>query len=481
MSKILSYMLSAVLVIICFCGIVAYADEDSDPITCVEEHFDLLTYDNYHGESVDPNPPSENSCPYATLSMLLSFYDAYWSDDFVPEDYDWDDGEYNLTTQSVVRTFSAKSETGEWKQYKTENNTDYGEFVKSDKGQSYLESYLISIAKEIGLCDDNDKVFGLNGYEMVELLEYYLYDKQKFTKEEVTVHIERAFDPGHSDETLFATMSQQIKNGFPLIYSGYSFGFLGDQDEDLNQKIIDDISVANGGHAMIAYGTVGDNDNITDIYLHTGWVNDEHTTVNDTIYNTFNLIIWIEIDQKELEHRCSKKYYDEITGESYCACQIYWKTHPKHNEKHLYVEKNNSEEHWSECICGNIINKEQHQKTYTYINRTIHIEQCELCDYNYKTIHEYYLEPTSSTEHKPICNCGKTGAPSNHVASQCVNKTKFMHNIICECGYVMGSAHHSIVTDNNRYSQCVDCGAVFDNFSDVTIKKYDDEIIPTIN
>ena len=48
-------------------------------ITCVEDHFQKL--------KASEAPPSEDSCPYVAMSMLLSYYDAYWNDQFVIDDY----------------------------------------------------------------------------------------------------------------------------------------------------------------------------------------------------------------------------------------------------------------------------------------------------------------------------------------------------------------------------------------------------------
>ena len=85
--------------------------------SCVEDHFSNLktTTDEESGTDIIRTPPSENSCPYTAMSMLLSFYDTYWNDRFVDEHYDWQAGTYNATTDTLAETFSAKDEAADLK------------------------------------------------------------------------------------------------------------------------------------------------------------------------------------------------------------------------------------------------------------------------------------------------------------------------------------------------------------------------------
>lgn len=56
-------------------------------ISCVESHFTNLVTTGAGEDKVIRTPPSENTCPYVALSLLLSFYDAYWNDKFVADEY----------------------------------------------------------------------------------------------------------------------------------------------------------------------------------------------------------------------------------------------------------------------------------------------------------------------------------------------------------------------------------------------------------
>ncbi len=50
-----------------------------------------------------------------------------------------------------------------------------------------------------------------------------------------------------------------------------------------------------------------------------------------------------------------------------------------------------------------------------------------------------------------------------------------LHNIVCKCGFVLGTEGHSVVTDSPTQGHCIDCGAVFKISSDIIIKKDDPE------
>lgn len=438
---------------------------------CVNDMFDNLTKNNTY---VPPNPVG--NCYFTAISMLLMYYDTYFHDDFVADNLEWLPGEYDSLNNSLSKTFSAENEYNAWNTYLNddtiENKSPRDFYLRNSN--NFLQSHLIARGISQGFNTyvegetyrENNR-FSLTAEECLWFLNSYLTE-QHLGNDKVRVYCL----PG-SQEELAAIMSAKVKSGYPVLYVGWREVV----DETKSKPDDNGTSTRKVGHVLVAYGVDDDGD----IKLHSGW-NSSSTfdQLGETVYSLTPYLVWFEIDES-LPHVCSKNFIEKSTNQELCACQIYNK-HPFHNEHHTYFVKNNSKKQYEECVCGDMNILHYHSYTeYEYINRTIHIERCELCDYNYKTIHEYYLEPTSSTEHKQICKCGKTGATNDHIASRYVNKTKFMHNITCECGYIMGTAPHSVVTDNNRYSHCVDCGAVFDNFFDVTIKKYDDEIIPTIN
>ena len=87
--------------------------------TCLEDHFSKL---NFTQSNHPATPPSNGSCMYAALSLLLTFYDSYWHPDFVPGKYEWQSGIYSSYDDALTRTFTAMPEAEAWDNYEKANN-----------------------------------------------------------------------------------------------------------------------------------------------------------------------------------------------------------------------------------------------------------------------------------------------------------------------------------------------------------------------
>ncbi|MBQ8303309.1 MAG: hypothetical protein IJX97_07215 [Clostridia bacterium] len=481
--KNVSALLTFVLFLSTFFGVSAQAIST----LCVEDHFTNLVTTGSDSSEVIRTPPSEDSCPYTAMSMLLSFYDSYWRDDFIVSadginETDWEQGVYDPTTDTLIETFSASKESKAWRDYIRSHGYNYSEFITNPDNDHYLESYLISLAKEINLCDEDDTVFGLKGYEIVDFLEYYLYDVRGFTEDQITVHMQRAVNLEGGDELLFEQMVNHINAGFPLIYGG------SDLTIDFSQiEFFDQIASQTGGHAMIAYSFDGTSENPTDINLHTGWSGNEHIeSVNGTEYNVWNLIIWLEIDEENLPHQCTDAYRNPTNTQSFCACQVY-SSHPAHNNNHISVNGNNkfndTHHYTNACHCdqaGPDSVLTPHDLSYVYISGSdIHHQECDECGYSDSIKHKYNrFVSISDTHHTRVCACGaSSSAQLEHVSAKYVSSNTSVHGEYCDCGHLIRYAPHNMRTINVRYSGCIDCGyiRVNDEFVEI-IKKVGDVV-----
>ncbi|MBQ8302081.1 MAG: hypothetical protein IJX97_00850 [Clostridia bacterium] len=480
--KNISALLTLVLLMSTFFGVSAQAISTS----CVVDHFTNLVTTGASSSEVIRTPPSAYSCSYTAMSMLLSFYDSYWRDDFIVSadginETDWEQGVYNPTTDTLIETFSASEEAEKWSNFANSDESNYNEFVIHPDYDHYLESYLISLAKEINLCDEDDTVFGLKGYEIVDFLEYYLYDVRGFTEDQITVHMQRAVNLEGGDELLFEQMVNHINAGFPLIYAG------SDLTIDFSQiEFFDQIVSQTGGHAMIAYSFDGTIENPTDINLHTGWSRYEHIeSVNGTEYNVWNLIIWLEIDEENLPHQCTDAYRNPANTQSFCACQVY-STHPAHNNNHISVNGNNkfndTHHYTNACHCdqaGPDSVLTPHDLSYDYTESSNnHFEECSGCEYSETVEHTYNgLVQVSDTHHVGVCACGAEGTTTAaHYEAGYVAESKDIHYVYCKCGYRISTDYHSFVPVNARFSACRDCGYIKDrSVIGETIKGVEDE------
>ena len=495
---------------------------------CVEDHFEnLYATMRPDGEMIVRTPPSENTCPYVAMSLLLSFYDSYWNDNFVIDQYEWDNGIYNSTTDTLIETFSPINEAQSWEDHTKALNlpvgTDtypYYPSYAAENTDNYLEPYLISIGKALNFHTSPNETLGLSDLETLAVLQAYLYIYRGFNINQVTVHyLHESFGD------IEAKMREIIDDGYPVIY-------IGKKVNNSSATNTDNEGQTKSGHELIAYGIDQDNN----IMLHTGWSGLEFCTYeggsNPTEYNLSRAIIWLEINEDALPHQCSNNYVDLVTGEGLCACQIY-ASHEKHNDTHstdkfyykncddgtkswtecygcgeitnlhyhslittisdthhritcqdcgydVFSEHDIKENYdnsklWKECYCGYYVILHFHDLSYVDMNTNQHREHCENCDYIRFRLHQFQLESLNENQHQEVCACGRRRNLSDHYEYGYSYKSQFAHNIVCECGYILGFSPHSVVTDGPLKSHCTDCSAVFNTGSDIIIKGNEDE------
>ena len=459
-----------------FCVVSNAVEGDSSDI--LRNHFDSINLSTHAYP-----PPSENTCGYNAMSLLLSYYDAFINENFVPELLEGSEGVYSVNTDTIRKTFSGVGEMNAWLDYQEENpDKTYADF-QIEHQFDYLQPYLISIGKMLGYSNDSDDNhnpdkyygFGVTITEMKDILEIYLYNVCGFSEEDVRVCLRTENEVGQT--ALEQTVRSKISNGFPVIYCGSRL-IDSTSDEMTSSQNSEKI-----GHAMIAYTTTIENGSET-IKLHTGWISNTYTTVSSTPYIYNNAVIWLEITDDLMVHNHtasneSQKDFEAIdSDDKFCTCQIF-SEHPMHEYNHIFIKKYNVTRHFEECHCGEIINTEYHD--FTYISNTLdeHTEECPDCGYQIVEDHEYWPEFVSTTHHEGLCECGHyDGELEPHYAAYYKNKSKIFHNIVCRCGHVIGTEAHSIVAGAiNNY--CEDCGAVLGS-GNITIKSIEEEDTTTV-
>lgn len=442
--KILSLTLVLIISISMF-SFPIYAISES----CVEDHFGMLKFD-YEGDDNDEirTPPSENTCPYVAMSLLLTFYDSYWDDSFVENDYEWENGTYNSSNDNLMETFAPTEEAEDWENY-IDNNVPNGEYAYPyyriyalDHYSFFLEPYLVSLGVSLGLHPDPNESLGLNSAEIVQVLSHYLYNVCNFSTSQIEVKYLHEYN-GDID----TVMRNQINNGFPVIYLGRR--------------------ISNGatfGHALIAYGI----DETNDVLLHTGWGRNEFQKSSNTPYNSSRGIIWLEINEENLPHQCSDAYHDSSDAtKTYCACQIY-SSHPYHNNNHISISGNldyDEAYHWTNgCHCGNpgpdsVVTPHNFNYVVTPGSTTHHAE-CDTCDYSDFEDHNYnQLISVSDTHHTVSCVCGLNEGTEEHYNHHYARNDKFKHHVYCECGHYIGTSFHVVSAQGvGLFKICIHCG-----------------------
>lgn len=262
---------------------------------------------------------SQDTCAYVALGMLLTYYDSFKHDNFVPDNLivKSEEGEsgYPLLYGSPGNLYEKTLVTN----YANQNKT-YTQFINDHKNQS-LHAYLISLGMGSSLNFYNSsnlrtggtESLGITSSQLLSLLIHYLYSVRGFTIRQVTI-ITKFVEDGHSADSIRSEMISKITAGVPVLYFGYKYS-----SNSGNENII-----AGGiGHAMIAYDYDASNGNI---YVHKGLNFEEssdalESTLSNSGYTTYGGIIWLEINESLLPHVCCDNYSE---NNSYvCGCQFY--------------------------------------------------------------------------------------------------------------------------------------------------------------
>ena len=445
-------VLSIVALLTVFIGIFAYADEDeSVPIhtDCVRDYFEWVEdedADTEAGERIAHYPANPiGSCPYVSMSLLLSFYDAYWHDDFVPAGYETL-GEISISGE-ISQSFHFTLENNEvYRQINfsdgisLSDKTAYRDFIDARKGD-FFQMYLISLAMEKMNYHVLSLTYGLMDFQTIAFLEYYLYNECHFTPDQVAVRYMRA-GLDTTKEDVFNKAKEQIQAGFPVIYGGYNVF----QDDNGELSIKDGIT----SHYLMGYKLTLQED---DIVLTTTWngATQDTTTFYTTAYEYVPAIIWLEINEEQFPHVCSASYRSSADADlTYCACQIF-SEHPNHTHSYS-ITKHSETSHWKRCLCGEKTEIRSHNFVYQFKDAGgTHWYYCD-CGYFYTTDHLYRYVHYSNSLHRKICDA---------------------------CGDTYLEYHHFVTAANPRYSRCDCCGYTRDEWgsggSAVIMGKKEDE------
>lgn len=445
LSKITSLVLSLVIIFSGIFSIIVSADTPGTRPKMIKDHFERLNALN-----VDAAPNMDGTCTFVAMSMLLSYYDAYWNDSFIPDDMDWDTGTYDSSTDILYSTFNANTEASEWN-----NHSGSAEDFSIEHENEYLQSYLMGISRDKYLVLQ----VALVDVQVKAVLEDYLYNTCHFTEEQVKVKIQHQLT--HGDDTLYNTMKEQIALGNPLIYLGLSV--------DVLPSLVDSDVMELSGHAMVAYDVFTNGADQEDIKLNRGWNNNNtYDSVKTTEFTHHNSIIWLEIDENLLPHECTDAYYDAATGDNVCSCYVYYNTHPKHQSHNYQYNNFNTTYHWEQCHCGEQNILYNHNLRYYQSSGTSHLERCIECSYQATVSHNYVNYINNVSTHGAVCACGYVNE-EEHYRHSFEQYTNTLHKTYCICGHYIGTETHSMVT-SGRYATCTDCGVVVDTFFIPVIK-----------
>ena len=402
------------------------------------------------------------------MSLLLSYYDAYWHDDFVPDDIVPDNnadnnlesmGVIDTNTGEIISDFHLKLENNKWKTILDGSGINpktaagrslYGDFIDNYCNE-YFNIYLtdLAIKQNLAIYDMLD-FYGILGETLVNFLEFYLYEKCHFTEEQVTVHKMSAGLPnGRYD--MFNQAVSVINSGFPVIYLGFESA-INENEIPENIQILP-ISNITKGHYLLGYDIID-----TDVVLSPCHNDEALTSFSQTDYKYTTSIIWLEINEEAFPHVCSTSYVDaNDPNRTFCTCEIY-RNHPNHVDSinngaelcpvasenaiclcgrsmsgthRYYMRQYNEYQHWFECPCGAMTTKEMHVKNFNEI---------------------------LSNTHSWTCTCGYMVFDEPHSPNNCIMLNASYHSGTCSCGRTIVESH-TLVDDIIAIGvkKCIDC------------------------
>lgn len=276
------------------------------------------------------------------LARMLSYYDNYLDDHFIPEQYDVVSTGYLLFPKTIPNMIAKDSPGILWdtiseEEYSPYSNSideltaqQYMQIMKS-KAESSLHAKLLVMAETKGYYNysDNNNPAASNCYQRAEILRQYL---SQFGMKEGT----------HYNITIMSGSTNQVKDfiikkideGYPVLTS------VGNED---------------GGHAVISYAHKG-----TDIYANMGWGGNSNAYYRlENSYDEFRNAMIIDFVDEYFPHGHSDNYQViDYAGRStnYCYCNCNILTYK--NIGHIYMdhyEIYDSEQHKSYCRCDEYI------------------------------------------------------------------------------------------------------------------------------
>lgn len=299
---------------------------------------DSILYQNDKYASYYFNNLTENfgnnikgSCTYIAFAMLLSYYDTYWDDTIIPENYDMitmlSNDKLDLNAESPGIYTENRSLV--WNSMSTAN---YYQVVEQ-YSNAHFHLKLIQMGKEkFGQYqfENSSSPCGLTYSELADLMNYYLYDYMNFNTSEIN------YISTSSNVRQFVI--DNIQNGKPVLVR------MGSNN------------VSGIGHAFILYDYDESND---ELYGHWGWKLEgykfEHIKLSTTPYNVF----WdATVLNVSTEHNCSNNYkysYNYDCVETYCPCKHNIHEGHCHNPvRWMYYSRIS---HRGKCQCGEWVEK----------------------------------------------------------------------------------------------------------------------------
>lgn len=248
------------------------------------------------------------SCSYVACEIALSFYDAYWNDNIIENNYEAEKVQFSERITNATNSPGNINERKFYENFYNMNFTkeEYLSFVENYKSR-ILHCNLLSIGIEKFQIYDQTRKYPCGTFlsTMRDIIKAYLDGLPEFSSEKMIFSYKKP-DLFTNQEKLLEIIKTKVKEGVPVIIDGSK-------------------KEGGGAHSFVAYDYDSTNDII---YVHSGYLNKSHVGFEELGYTNIQEILYFEprISSNYVNpHVHSDKYYflDSNEQKVYkCTCSL---------------------------------------------------------------------------------------------------------------------------------------------------------------
>lgn len=215
----------------------------------------------------------KGSCSYVAVDMLLSYYDSFWNDNFLPEKYDGENVFVDETILNATESPGSKNENDIYANQSFLSDEEYFNLVNR-YSNDIVHFDLISIGiKQLNLYNSETKKLSLGTFleDMQNVIRTYLDDSTTLGRNSINIRVAGLKDS--DSEKKRKIIIDKVSQGIPVI--------------------VDAVNDEQNAHSFIAYDYDKEND---EIYCNAGWYNDftHHISMSDLGYTYIQEILYFE-------------------------------------------------------------------------------------------------------------------------------------------------------------------------------------------
>lgn len=343
-------------------SIQTYASTDAN-LNFPNQYFRNLTY---HGLN------KRGGCSYIALGMLLSYYDTYWNDTIIPDEYDKNGIIWSTNYNGYYRSPGISDPLSQDPSV-YDNDFAYKSYMFSQTSTNFL-AYLFSLGNSMGYIGSQEEhSFGLSIANTYNLLNRYLEIHSAASSENFFyTYVNHVNDSSTYTSIMLQDIKTYVKLGQIVLMA------IEGTNTEKNTRM---------AHAIIAYDYDEDTDTL---YGHFGWDDKlfRHCNVMGEVgkYDFDRIQGYIVASPYESPHSHSYNY-ELPSGQTVCSCQL-------SSHEHMYhYEITNATEHRRYCYCG--YSSYQIHRFSGTVGRYVVCEKCNYRKLNDGGIIEIPIESTT--------------------------------------------------------------------------------------